>query len=114
MARTKLYHAHDGGSAECIIPPYDGWACPYGTKEAADAARPHFPKFAILFASLELTDMTSSEFAYGKDKDARRVLEMAFRQLAGHGIQDDPFTAAHDENCTASCHIDAVGHVHES
>ena len=117
--KTRLYHAHPG---ECVVPPTPGWYCPYGTKEAAEEAATRFPafairfaydqlcnmlasEFAILFASLELMDMTTAEFTCGKDKDARRVLELAFEELAGHPIEADPYTASHDVTCEASYHV---------
>jgi len=85
--KDKLFHAHYGGAEACIAVPetlYDvildyGWACPYGTKQAAKNAAPFYPQLAIAFVYNLLNNLTVKEFEHGGDRPARIALDAIYR-----------------------------------
>ena len=84
---AKLFHAHPGGEKFCVLPPQDNWACPYGSREAADEARPSFIAEAALWARSELANLSVEEFSRGGDRRVRQILTVIYAEASGDHTQ---------------------------
>ena len=81
--KTKSYHAHEGGRDACIVPPGNGFSCPYATQEAAINASLSYPAIALEFAFATLRDLSFEQWGKGGDRPARIAIAYAHRRLSG-------------------------------